>query len=219
MRNKNLDERIQEYINKQFMDVKGTQQLFDMKEELFINLKERISEMIKEGYTEEDAFKKGVISIGDLSDLVEEMQLYGKDETKQSIDSKEAQHTSTKGIISGVLLFLLGIFAYPIELHLRVTPLFWITFGLFTIPGILLVIYGLLIRETRKRYAMNKSRARYYILAIGIFLYGLCISFRLYSLPIRFIGLILFMVSILISVAILLSLLLTGRSRLKYRGI
>jgi hypothetical protein len=29
-----------------------------MKVELFINLKERISDMIKEGYTEEDAFKR-----------------------------------------------------------------------------------------------------------------------------------------------------------------
>lgn len=63
-----------------------------MKEELFINLKERISDMIKEGYTEEDAFKKGVISVGNLSDLVEKMQSYGQDEMKQSIDSKEAQH-------------------------------------------------------------------------------------------------------------------------------
>ncbi|MCC2346657.1 hypothetical protein LKM13_21625 [Bacillus anthracis] len=38
-----------------------------------------MSEMIKEGYTAEDAFREGVISIGDLSDLVEEMQLYGQD--------------------------------------------------------------------------------------------------------------------------------------------
>ncbi|HDR7849783.1 TPA: hypothetical protein QCY30_004537 [Bacillus toyonensis] len=86
----------------------------DMKVELFINLKERISDMIKEGYTEEDAFKKGVISIGDLSDLVEEMQLYGRDKMNQSIDSKEAQHISTKGMIGGILLFLFGV---PPHIH------------------------------------------------------------------------------------------------------
>ncbi|XKK19663.1 hypothetical protein HFP67_29065 [Bacillus sp. CB102A.1] len=39
MRNKKLDKRIEEYIDKQFMNVKETQQLFDMKVELFINLK------------------------------------------------------------------------------------------------------------------------------------------------------------------------------------
>ncbi|GLV67530.1 hypothetical protein Bmyc01_61990 [Bacillus mycoides] len=218
MRNKKLDERIQEYINKQFMDVKGTQQLFDMKEELFINLKERISDMIKEGYTEEDAFKKGIISIGDLSDLVEEMQSYGQDEMKQSIDSKEAQHMSTKGMIGGILLFLFGIFASSIANYLLGSQLFWITSCLFTVPGMLLIIYGLLIKETRKRYAMNKTRARRYILAIGTFLYGSCISIIVYSLPLELVALVLFMVSILISLAILLPLLLAGRSRLKTGG-
>ncbi|WP_029953000.1 permease prefix domain 1-containing protein [Bacillus sp. H1a] len=219
MRNKNLDERIQEYIDKQFIDVKGTQQLFDMKEELFINLKERISEMIKEGYTEEDAFKKGVISIGDLSDLVEEMRLYGQDGTKQSIDSKEALHISTKGLIVGILLFLFGIFASLIANYLLGSQLFWVISCLFTVPGMLLIIHSLLIKETRKRYAMNKIRARYYILAIGTFLYGLCISIIIFFLPIKLVAIILFMVAILISLAILLSLLLTGRSRLKYREI
>ncbi|MHA2890668.1 permease prefix domain 1-containing protein [Bacillus cereus] len=219
IRNKNLNERIQEYVDKQFMDVKGTQQLFDMKEELFINLKERISEMIKEGYTEDDAFKKGVISIGDLSDLVEEMQLYGQDEMKQSIDSKEAQHISTKRIVGGILLFLFGIFTYPIEFYLLRLQLSWVTTCLFTIPGILLIMYGLLIKETHKRYAMNATRARCYIFAIGTFLYGLCISIIVFFLSLKIVAVALFILSILISLAILLSFLMTGRSRLKYRGI
>ncbi|WP_257150469.1 permease prefix domain 1-containing protein [Bacillus toyonensis] len=219
MRNKKLDERIQEYLDKQFMDVKGTQQLFDMKEELFINLKERISDMIKEGYTEEDAFKKGVISIGDLSDLVEEMQSYGLDEMKQSIDSKEAQHMSTKGMIGGILVFLFGIFASSIANYVLGSQLFLITSCLFTVPGMLLIIYGLLIKETRKRYAMNKTRAKRYILAIGTFLYGLCISIIIYSIPLELVALVLFMVSSLTSLAILLPLLLAGRSRLKNRRI
>ncbi|WP_044796608.1 permease prefix domain 1-containing protein [Bacillus cereus] len=219
MRNKKLDERIQEYIDKQFLDVKETQQLFDMKIELFINLKERILDLIKEGYTEEDAFKKGIISIGDLSDLVDEMQLYGQDEMKQSIDSKEAQHISTKGMIGGILLFLFGIFASSIAYYVLGSQLFWITSCLFTVPGVLLIIYSLLIKETRKHYAMNKTRARRYILAIGTFLYGLCISIIVYSLPLELVALVLFMVSILISLAILLPLLLTRRSRLKNRRI
>ncbi|WP_000930112.1 permease prefix domain 1-containing protein, partial [Bacillus thuringiensis] len=215
MRTKKLDERIQEYIDRQFIDVKGTQQLFDMKEELFINLKERISDMIKEGYTEEDAFKKGIISIGDLSDLVEEMKSYGQDEMKQSIDSKEAQHISTKGMIGGILLFLFGIFASSIANYLLGSQLFLITSCLFTVPGMLLIMYSLLIKETPKRYAMNKARAKRYTLAIGTFLYGLCISIIVYSLPLELVALVLFIVSILISLAILLPLLLTGRSRLK----
>lgn len=40
------------------------------------------------------------------------MQSYGQDEMKQSIDSKEAQHMSTKGMIGGILLFLLG-YSHP----------------------------------------------------------------------------------------------------------
>ncbi|MCU4835350.1 hypothetical protein AAHB47_21040 [Bacillus wiedmannii] len=40
---------------------------------------------------------------------MEEMQLYGRDKMNQSIDSKEAQHISTKGMIGGILLFLFGV--------------------------------------------------------------------------------------------------------------
>jgi len=218
-RNEKLDERIHEYIDKQFLDTKETQQLFDMKIELFINLKERILDLIKEGYTEEDAFKKGVISIGDLSDLVEEIQLYGQNEMKQSIDTKEAQHISTKGMICGILLFLFGIFASSIGNYLLGSQLFWITACLFTVPGVLLIIYSLLIKETRWCYAMNKTCARRYVLAIGTFLYGTCISIIIYSLPLPLetVALVLFVVSILISLAILLPLLMAGRSRLKNR--
>ncbi|WP_259418088.1 permease prefix domain 1-containing protein [Bacillus toyonensis] len=217
MKNKKLDKRIEEYIDKQFMNVKETQQLFDMKIELFINLKERISDMIKEGYTEEDAFKKGVISIGDLSDLVEEMQLYGRDKINQSIDSKEAQHISTKGMIGGILLFLFGIFTPSIVYYLFGSRLFLITFFLFTVPAVLLTIYRLLIKETSKRYAMNQARARRYILGIGIFLYGSCISIIVYLLPliINLVAVVFFMIITLISLFILLPLLFNGRSRLK----
>ncbi|MDZ4417315.1 permease prefix domain 1-containing protein [Bacillus cereus] len=217
MRNKKLDKRIEEYIDKQFMNVKETQQLFDMKVELFINLKERILDMIKEGYTEEDAFKKGVISIGDLSDLVEEMQLYGRDKMNQSIDSKEAQNISTKGMFGGILLFLFGIFTSSIVYYLFGSRLFLITFFLFTVPAVLLTIYRLLIKETSKRYAMNKARARRYILGIGIFLYGSCISIIVYLLPliINLVAVVFFMIITLISLFILLPLLFNGRSRLK----
>ncbi|MBT2200776.1 hypothetical protein KLI54_21190 [Bacillus thuringiensis] len=196
------------------MNVKETQQLFDMKIELFINLKERISDMIKEGYTEEDAFKN---SIGDLSDLVEEMQLYGRDKMNQSIDSKEAQHISTKGMIGGILLFLFGIFTPSIVYYLFGSRLFLITFFLFTVPAVLLTIYRLLIKETSKRYAMNKARARRYILGIGIFLYGSCISIIVYLLPliINLVAVVFFMIITLISLFILLPLLFNGRSRLK----
>ncbi|PFK12715.1 permease prefix domain 1-containing protein [Bacillus cereus] len=221
IRTKKLDERIQEYIDKQFIDVKGTQQLFDMKEELFINLKERISDMIKKGYTEEDAFKKGVISIGDLSDLVEEMRLYGEDIVQQSTDAKEKMKTSTKRVIGGILLSIFGIFVSFIGTIIVASfQMFWLLSCVFTLPGILLIIYSLLKTETRNRYAMGKIRISGYLSAIGILLYGFCISTFLFFVGgLELVGIVLFMICILISLSILLPLFFTRRSLSKNESV
>ncbi len=121
--------------------------------------------------------------------------------------------------MSGILLFLFGIFAYLIGYYLLGYKSFSVTTCFFTIPGMLLIMYGLLIKETHKNYAINTTRARCYIFESGTFLYGLCISIIVFFLPLRLVAIGLFMVPILISLAILLPLLLTGRSRLKYKRI
>src|SRR5699024_5700171 len=110
-RNKNhLDRKIQKYIDDLFSEVGKTQELFDMKEELTTNLKEKITDYKYRGMEEEKAVKEAVISIGDLSGLVDDMRKRGQDQAKQSVYSIRAARISTAGLITGTVLVLFGLF-------------------------------------------------------------------------------------------------------------
>jgi hypothetical protein len=64
---KALDEKIERYLKDLFAGVGQSQQLFDLKEELSTNLKEKIADYQSRGLADEQAFKEAVISMGDLS--------------------------------------------------------------------------------------------------------------------------------------------------------
>ncbi len=70
---KALDEKIERYLKDLFAGVGQSQQLFDLKEELSTNLKEKIADYQSRGLADEQAFKEAVISMGDLSGLVEDL--------------------------------------------------------------------------------------------------------------------------------------------------
>ncbi|GGA34061.1 hypothetical protein GCM10007416_03510 [Kroppenstedtia guangzhouensis] len=71
---KALDEKIERYLKDLFAGVGQSQQLFDLKEELSTNLKEKIADYQSRGLADEQAFKEAVISMGDLSGLVEDLR-------------------------------------------------------------------------------------------------------------------------------------------------
>lgn len=106
----NLNKKVIAYIDNLFSGVGGSQQLFDLKEELATNIKEKIADYKSRGMNEEQAFKEAVISMGDLSGLVEDMRKLGQDTAKQFVYSSMTTRISTAGIVAGVLLVLFGIF-------------------------------------------------------------------------------------------------------------
>ncbi len=96
-----LDKKIRNYIENLFAGVGPSQQLFDLKEELFINMKEKISDYNSRGMEEEQAFKEAVISMGDLSGLVDDMRKLGQDKARQAIYTTMTARISLAGIIAG----------------------------------------------------------------------------------------------------------------------
>lgn len=78
IKNKNyLDDKLKTFVNNLFSGVGESQQLFDLKEELTTNMKEKIVDYKKRGMEEEEAFKEAVISMGDISGLVDDMRQLG----------------------------------------------------------------------------------------------------------------------------------------------
>ncbi len=168
-----MDKKVTAYIDNLFSGVGASQQLFDLKEELAINIKEKTADYKSRGMDDEQAFKEAVISMGDLSGLVDDMRKLGQDTAKQAVYSTMTARISTAGITAGVLLVLFGMFTVVMTYFMHLDPVSVTGSGIFIVAGGTLITYSILTRETRKRYGMNKIRAVLYALSIGLILFSM----------------------------------------------
>jgi len=176
-----LDKKISAYIDNLFSGVGATQQLFELKEELAINIKEKTADFKARGMDEEQAFKEAIISMGDLSGLVDDMRKLGQNTAKQSVYSTMSARISIAGIVAGALLILFGVFVSAMLYLMEDSSGVEITgSGIFIVAGGALLTYSVLTRETSKKYAMNKIRAALYGLATGVLLFGFFVSAAAY---------------------------------------
>lgn len=218
MTNKNnfIDIKVKKHFDDLFADVGASQQLFDLKEELATNMKEKIADYKSRGMDDEQAFKEAVISLGDLRGLVDDMRIIGQDTAKQHVYSSMTARISTGGIIAGTLLILFGIFTVSMLYFMRLPGESVTGSGIFIVAGGALITYSLLTRETRRKYAMNKIRAGFYALSIGLLLFavftGIITGFATGEM---YIAIGSTMVFSLIGIGLFLFLILTGNDRRK----
>lgn len=209
-----IDGKVKTYIDNSFSDVGASQQLFDLKEELATNMKEKIADYQSRGMEDEQAFKEAIISMGDLRGLVDDMRKLGQDTAKQSVYSKMTARISTAGIIAGVLLVFFGIFTVAILYFMNLSGEIAISSGIFIVAGGILITYSLLTRETCKKYAMNKIRAALYALSIGLILFGMYTAVITHPLTGEmYMAIASLMVFNLAGIGLFLLLILTGTDR------
>lgn len=211
-----LDKKINKYLNELFSGVGASQELFDIKEELTTNLKEKISDYKKQGMEEEEAFKEAIISMGDLSGLVNDMRRHGQNAAKQNVYSTMTSRVSMAGFIIGVLLILFGILNFAMLFFLGLPPEAVTGPTIFIVIGGMLVTYSLLTRETPKKYGMNKVRAGLYALSVGLLLFSLFVAATSgLATGELYIAIATLMVFFLAGVGLFLTLYLTGTDRRK----
>ena len=216
LRNEKLDKKITAYIENLFSGVGASQQLFDLKEELATNLKEKTYDIQSRGLDEDQAFKEAIISMGDLSGLVDDMRKLGQDMAKQNVYSTMTSRISTAGIVAGVLLMLFGILTVIMLYFMELETQSVVGSAIFIVAGGAIFTYSLLTRETTKKYAMNKVRAVLYALAIGLILFSIFVSVNSYiATGEMFIAIGSLMVFILAGIGLFLILVLTGTDRRK----
>jgi len=167
-----LDKKIWAYIDKLFSGVGATQQLFELKEELAVNIREKTADYRARGMDEEQALKEAIISMGDLSGLVDDMRQLGQDTAKQAVYSTMTARISTAGIVAGALLILFGVFVTAMQYLMGSSGVEVTGSAIFIVAGGALLTYSVLTRETSKRYAMNKIRAALYGISTGMLLFG-----------------------------------------------
>ncbi|MFB4163950.1 permease prefix domain 1-containing protein [Alteribacillus sp. JSM 102045] len=164
---------MQKHLDDLFAGVGESQELFELKEELSTNIKEKISDYKAKGMEEEEAYKEAIISMGDLSGLVNDMRKIGQDKAKSSVYTTMTSKISTAGIIAGVLLILFGLLTSAMMYFMNVPGVSVTGPAIFIVADGALLTYSVLTKETVKRYAMNKIRAALYALAVGLILFAL----------------------------------------------
>jgi hypothetical protein len=213
-----MGNRVKQYIDKLFSGVGESQQLFDLKEELTTNMKEKIADYTSKGMDDDQAFKEAVVSMGDLSGLVDDMRRLGQDTAKQAVYSTMTSRISTAGIVAGVLLILFGAFTSSITYFMGLPGAAVTGTGIFAVAGGALLTYSILTRETPRKYAMNKVRAGLYAFSVCLILFGLFVATESgVATGEMFIAMGSLMVFALVGIGLLLFLLLTGRDRRKNR--
>jgi len=211
-----IDSNVKKYIDNLFADAGPSQQLFDLKEELATNMKEKIMDYQSRGMEEEQAFKEAVISMGDLRGLVDDMRKLGQDTVRQTVYSTMTARISTAGIIAGTLLVLFGIFTITMMYFMKMEPVSVAGSGIFIVAGGVLITYSVLTRETHRKYAMNKIRAAFYALSAGLLLWGIFTAFiTRFATGEMYIAIASTMVFTLTGIGIFLFLILTGTARRK----
>ena len=211
-----IEKRIKSYIDNLFSGVGGSQQLYDLKEELIINMKEKAQDYKARGMDEEQAFKEAVVSMGDLGGLVDDMRRLGQDTARLAVNTTMTGRISTAGIIAGVLLVLFGVFTMAMMYYMGLNEVGTFGNGIFIVAGGAIITYSVLTRETRRKYALNRIRAAFYGLAVGILLFSVFTSvIARFATGEMFIAIGSLMVFSLVGVGLLLFLLLTGTGRRK----
>lgn len=211
-----LEQRVNAYIDNLFAGVGPTQQLFDLKEELAVNLKEKTADYRARGMDEAQAFKEAVISMGDLSGLVDDMRRLGQDTARQAVYTSMTARISTGGIVIGVLLILFGIFVSVMLYFMGEEGVPVTGSAIFVVAGGAIVTYSILTRETVRRYSMNKIRAGLYAISVGLILFGLfTAAVTFYATGEKYISTASMMVFCLGGIGLGLLLLLTETDRRK----
>ncbi len=175
----------QVYIDRLFEGYENTPELQDFKEEIAVNLQERIKGLQAKGMSEEDAFEKATAELGDVTEVADELSRQKRNEVigKMYMYSQKTKigkiHALGYVLCAGAILF--GIIAAAIAFSVN-GDLFTSVATLlpFIIPaGTALVFLGL-TQETTRNLPMSWKRALIYGLTTGVTLFGLCTSALLY---------------------------------------
>lgn len=94
-----MNERVKKYLDELFEDAPKTRKAMELKEEMMQNSMEKYQDLLGDGYSEEDAYKNVIGSIGDVTELFEDL------EEKNLLNLSEADRKK-KAILTSVAVGL-----------------------------------------------------------------------------------------------------------------
>jgi hypothetical protein len=107
-----MEEKLRRYIDGLFQEVPQTKSVVELKEEMLQNLIEKYMDLINEGKSEEAAFNIAVAGIGDINELVKDINKVRDKDELAAQRQKSAMLTSI-----AVMLYILSIVPILISLN------------------------------------------------------------------------------------------------------
>ncbi len=175
---------IEQYVEQLFSHYASTPAIADFKEEISVNLKERIRYMKENGLSEAEAFQKATEELGDITSIADQISEEKHKEVIGSMYLKSADYMKKTHIIGYVicgaiiafgLLLMLFMYLRSSEFSLMLTPGF-----LFIIPAICVLTALGLTQESATHYPMKLRRAVGYACAVALILTGTLLFVWLY---------------------------------------
>lgn len=100
-----MNEKIRKYIDELFADAPKTRKAMEWKEEVVVNTIDKYQDLINEGYQEEDAWKMVINSIGDVTELFEEL----REENRFGLPEEQRKKRAVLNAVAAGLYIFAGI--------------------------------------------------------------------------------------------------------------
>ncbi|MFK2825275.1 permease prefix domain 1-containing protein [Bacillus sp. B190/17] len=173
-----MKNQVKQYIEQVFADFPESDQLKELKEEVEVNLQERIQESIHSGMNEEEAFQKAISELGDVTKVAEDISVKARCEVIDHMyNKKPLPKVHVFGYVISVGMLLFGIITALLvqfqmeEYYITISTLFP-----FVLISISALVYLGLTQESQYQFGMKPMRAAGYSAATGGLLFGLFTS-------------------------------------------
>lgn len=155
------------YVEQLFAKYEQTQEIQEFKEEITVNLTERIEEYQANGLDAQSAFAKATAELGDMSEIADMIGMQKRNETlgDMYIQTKKITKKHALGYVVSIVLAVvavlgIGMLIFGFDFFLPLIAA--VTFGGVAVGGF---TYFGLTQETRSNYPMAGNRAIWY--AVG----------------------------------------------------
>ena len=104
-----MKEKIRQHFNQIFAEAPKTRKALDLKQEMVQNALDKYDDMVADGYSEEDAYRNVIESIGDVSELFPEMEEKNLLTLSEKDRKKKAMLTA---VAVGMYIFAAAVFLF-----------------------------------------------------------------------------------------------------------
>ena len=145
-----MKDKIKQHFNQLFDDAPKTRKALDLKQEMTQNALDKYEDMVHEGYSEEDAYQNVIQSIGDVSELFDDL------EEKNLLTLPEADRKKIamlKAVAVGMYI-LAGVVFFALEMMVEMPGSGWMNYeGLgFVVAGLICIAPTIMLVYTANMY-------------------------------------------------------------------